>query len=47
MLDLGIYPFKLTKEIGKIVGFNIMDFDRHDKRIKIKREKHTNVDMEM
>jgi hypothetical protein len=47
MLDLGIYPFKLVKEIGSIVGFNIMDFDKNNKRIKIKREKETNVDMEM
>lgn len=47
MLDLGIYPFKLVKEIGSIIGFDIMNFDRENKRIKIKREKETKVDMEM
>lgn len=46
MLDLGIYSFKLTKDIGDIMGFNLKEFRVDDKRIRIKRAP-TGVDTEV
>lgn len=46
MLDLGIYSFKLTKDIGEIMGFNIKDFHKDEKRIRVKRAP-TGVDTEV
>jgi len=46
MLDLGIYPIKLAKEVGEILGFDLHNFKKDKKRIRMKRYEN-GVDMEM
>ena len=37
MLDLGVYVFQLARELGKVIGFDMLSFDRQNKDIFIKK----------
>jgi predicted dehydrogenase len=46
-LDLGIYVYKLAKDIGSKIGFDLKNFDQKGRKITVKRVNPSKVDIDV